>query len=138
MISVVWWSATGNTEDMALAVARGIEAAGKDVLIKNVNDISVEQALTCDAIAFGCPAMGDEVLEEMDFEPFFADIEGSLEGKRIVLFGSYAWGTGAWMEDWIERANNAGAIVVASIIACGSPDEATIAELEEAGKTLAE
>lgn len=138
MIGVIWWSATGNTEDMANTVASAIEATGKQALNKNVADISVEQALTCEAIAFGCPAMGDEVLEEMEFEPFFTDIESLLAGKKIALFGSYGWGTGAWMEEWAERARNAGAEVVGTVITCGSVDDDVNAELESIAEALAE
>lgn len=50
-----------------------------------------------DKIAFGCPAMGDEVLEEGEFDPFFSSIEGKLGGKKVALFGSYGWGDGQWM-----------------------------------------
>lgn len=138
MISVVWWSATGNTEEMANILARSLEAAGKEVVNKNVVDISADQVLACEAIALGCPAMGDEVLEEYDFEPFFTNLEGQLSGKNVVLFGSYGWGTGAWMDEWVERAKNAGANVLATVIACGYPDDSATEELEQAAKKLAQ
>ena len=53
--------------------------------------------------------MGSEVLEEAEFEPMFASLEGSLSGKRIALFGSYGWGDGQWMRDWYKRCDDAGA-----------------------------
>ena len=62
-----------------------------------------------DAVAFGCPAMGAEVLEEAEFEPYFQSVEPTLSGKRVALFGSYGWGDGEWMRSWYERTENAGA-----------------------------
>ena len=56
--------------------------------------------------------MGDEVLEESEFEPFFASIESTLSGKTIALFGSYGWGDGQWMRDWEERVKADGAVLL--------------------------
>ena len=39
-------------------------------------------------------------------------MEGSLNGKKIALFGSYGWGDGQWMRDWVERAQGDGAQVL--------------------------
>lgn len=85
--AVIYWSGTGNTEQMAQAIA---DAAGAELFA--VSDFSGSIA-DYDRIAFGCSAMGDEVLEEDEFEPFFASIEGDLSGKTIALFGSYGWAT---------------------------------------------
>ena len=62
--------------------------------------------------AMGCPAMGAEVLEEGEMEPFVMEVEGFAQGKRIGLFGSYGWGDGQWMRDWEERMKAAGAVLV--------------------------
>ena len=62
-----------------------------------------------DYIIFGCPAMGAEVLEESEFEPFFMQAEGTLMNKKVALFGSYGWGSGEWMQSWEERVEAAGA-----------------------------
>lgn len=95
--AVIYWSGTGNTEQMASAIAEG---AGAELF--TISEFSGDIA-AYDRIAFGCPAMGDEVLEESDFEPFFSDVEGTLNGKTIALFGSYGWGDGQWMRDWEDR-----------------------------------
>lgn len=136
MVGVIYWTGSGNTEEMALAVEAGIKAAGGEALVKRVEELSPEEALQCDAIAFGCPAMGDEVLEETAFDPFFSQVEGSLSGKKLALFGSYGWGSGGWMESWAERAKGAGADVVGTTIACGFPDDGAKAECEGLGKAL--
>lgn len=103
--AVIYWSGTGNTAAMAKAIAA---AMGEDTEIFSVDKLTGSVA-DYDKIAFGCSAMGDEVLEEAEFEPFFASIEGSLKGKKVALFGSYGWGDGQWMRDWADRTAKAGA-----------------------------
>ncbi len=136
-IAVVFWSGTGNTEAMANAVVDGIKAAGSDCDLYQVDDFKVEDMADYKAFAFGCPAMGAEVLEEDSFEPFFADAEKKLEGVPVALFGSYGWGGGAWMDDWSERTKEAGAKFIGSVVAENAPDDETITECENLGKDLA-
>ena len=106
---VIFWSQTGNTEAMASAIAEGAKGAGAAVDLKSVGDTNVSAALDCDLLALGCPAMGDEVLEESEFDPFFTDLEGQLAGRKVALFGSYGWGDGQWMRDWQDRVEGANA-----------------------------
>ena len=130
--AVIYWSATGNTEAMAKAVAEGV---GVEAVA--VSDFSGE-IKEYDAFAFGCPAMGDEVLEESEFEPFFASIEGELSGKKVLLFGSYGWGDGQWMRDWEERVKAAGAELVGGegYIVNDAPTDNDIEKLKELGTKL--
>lgn len=132
--AVIYWSGTGNTEQMAQAIA---DAAGAELFA--VSDFSGSIA-DYDRIAFGCSAMGDEVLEEDEFEPFFASIEGDLSGKTIALFGSYGWGDGEWMREWAERVRNDGAVLVndEGLIANETPDDAALADCKALGAKLAE
>ena len=102
-IAVIYWSGTGNTEMMAQAIAEG---SGGELF--KVSDFSGNLA-DYDKIAFGCPAMGAEVLEEEEFDPFFTGIENMLSGKDVALFGSYGWGDGEWMRNWEERTSASGA-----------------------------
>lgn len=111
-VLVVYWSGTGNTEIMAEKIAEGLENAGAEVDLRNVSDVDAGEVAEFDKIAFGCPSMADEHLEEDEFEPFFEDCEGDLAGKKVALFGSYGWGNGEWMEDWVERTQEAGAEVM--------------------------
>ncbi len=103
--AVIYWSGTGNTATMASAIAAGM---GEGTELYSVDQFTGDIA-EYDKIAFGCPAMGDEVLEEGEFDPFFSSIEGKLGGKKVALFGSYGWGDGQWMRDWAERTTKAGA-----------------------------
>ena len=110
-LAVIYWSGTGNTESMAQAVAEGAREAGADVSLFSVAEISAADAAGYDRLALGCPAMGAEVLEEGEFEPFFEALSASLSGKRVALFGSYGWGDGQWMRDWWDRAERDGAVL---------------------------
>ena len=137
MVGVIYWTGSGNTEEMALAVEAGIKAAGGEALVKRVEELSPEEALQCDAIAFGCPAMGDEVLEETAFDPFFSQVEGSLSGKKLALFGSYGWGDGQWMRDWQDRCAAAGAVLCGEGLTVNeAPDDIALAECTALGKAL--
>lgn len=132
-LAVIYWSGTGNTKLMAEAVAQGAGAGAK---IFSVADITPEEALTYDALALGCPAMGAEVLEEYEFEPFFAQLEAKLQGKSVGLFGSYGWG-GSYMQEWETRVQADGAILAQKgILALGEADAAVLQECEALGKVL--
>ena len=136
-IAVIYWSMSGNTEAMANAIAEGAQGAGAEVDVKQVSDITVDQALEYDKLALGCPAMGAEVLEESEFEPMFRDCESKLSGKKIVLFGSYGWGDGEWMRTWESECKADGAVFACPcVMAHETPDEDVIAQCKDAGKAL--
>lgn len=138
-IAIIYWSGTGNTEAMARAVEEGAKNAGAEVVLKTPGEISAGEAAAYDALALGCPAMGDEVLEEGEMEPFFTELEGSLSGKKVALFGSYGWGDGQWMRDWQDRVASAGASLCGGegVIAQNAPDEDCLKECEDLGAALA-
>lgn len=137
-VAVVFWSGTGNTEAMADAVAQGARGAGASVDVLGPSDFNATKVAAYDGIAFGCPAMGAEVLEEDEFEPMFADVKGALSGKPIALFGSYGWGDGEWMRDWEDDCKAAGAnLVVEPVMANEAPDDEAIAACKALGAALA-
>lgn len=137
MVRIVYWSGTGNTEAMANAVADGVKNGGAEVEILPVAAAD-ESILESEVLLFGCPAMGAEELEESEFEPFFSSIESRLRGKKVGLFGSYDWGDGEWMRAWQQRAEAAGAQMLADgVIAHNEPDAEAIAACEELGRLAA-
>ena len=138
-VKIVFWSQGGNTAAMAAAVAEGVQDAGSKAEIINVSDASAADLQSMKGFALGCPAMGAEVLEEMEMEPFMCELEGSLAGKSVGLFGSYGWGDGQWMRDWEERCKAAGAAVVGGegVICQETPDDGAIASCRALGKALA-
>ena len=137
-VAVVFWSGTGNTGAMADAVADGAREKGAEVSVITAGDFSEDMVADYDSIAFGCPAMGAEVLEESEFEPMFTAVEPSLAGKKIALFGSYGWGDGQWMRDWEDRCRQAGAdLACDSVIANDAPDDEAVSECKALGAALA-
>lgn len=137
-VAVVFWSASGNTEAMANAVVEGAKEKGAEVSLFFATDFNANMVGQYDAIAFGCPAMGAEVLEEAEFEPMFSSCESKLGGKNIALFGSYGWGTGDWMRSWEEECGNCGAnLVCDSVICCETPDDSGIAACKALGAAVA-
>ena len=138
-IAIVFWSGTGNTEAMANYIAEGVRADGGEVEMFGPSDFTAGQLDAFSAVAFGCPAMGSEVLEEDEFEPMFTALENSLRGKNIALFGSYGWGDGEWMRDWRDRCNNAGANLLDEngLIVNEAPDAEGEEACRELGRRLA-
>ena len=138
-IIVAYWSQTGNTQAMAEAVGEGIEAAGRKALVAEIGSVSMDELKNASVFAMGCPAMGAEVLEEAEMEPFVMEVEAFAAGKSIGLFGSYGWGDGEWMRSWAERMTAAGATVVGGegVICQEAPDEEALESCRALGKALA-
>ena len=136
-VAVVYWSSTGNTEAMANAVADGIREKGGEAVLHTCEDFDGSKVAEYDAIAFGCPAMGDEELEDSVFQPVFEACEPKLAGKKVALFGSYGWGDGDWMRSWEEKCQNDGvALAVDSVICNEEPDDEAQAACIELGKAI--
>ena len=138
-LAIVYWSGTGNTETMANCIAEGAKEAGAQVELMGPGDFSASRLSEFSVVAFGCPAMGSEVLEEAEFEPMFSQLEGSLGGKQIALFGSYGWGDGQWMRDWCTRceAANANLYDEEGLTVNEAPDAGAQEVCRELGRKLA-
>ena len=138
-VAVVFWSGTGNTGIMATKVAEGVTEAGGEATILPADQFNAEMMDSYDAIAFGCPSMGAEQLEESEFEPMFMECEPKLKGIKIALFGSYGWGDGEWMRTWAERMEQAGAQIDGGegLICHGTPGADAIDECESLGREVA-
>lgn len=137
--AIIYWSGTGNTEAMANAILEGAKEVNPETAIFNVSEISAADAADYDTLILGCSAMGAEVLEESEFEPFFTELESNLSGKKVALFGSYGWGDGEWMRDWQDRVNKTGATLIndEGLIINEMPDDEGINQCREFGKIAA-
>lgn len=137
-VYVIFWTQGGNTGQMAQAVGEGVTSEGKEVVYLQPGEAKVDELKNVAGFAMGCPAMGDEVLEESEMEPFVAEVETIVKGKTVALFGSYGWGDGQWMRDWTQRMKNAGATVVGGegVIAHEAPDADAVLACNELGKSL--
>ena len=107
-VAIVYWSGTGNTEAMADFIAEGVEAKGGTATIIQAADFGVERVPEFNTFAFGCPAMGDEELEDTEFLPMYDEVEPLMAGEKVGFFGSYDWNNGEWMDYWVQRAEEAG------------------------------
>ena len=136
-IAVIYWSGTGNTEAMAELIAKGIKDVTLDCDVMSVSEINANDAAEYEKLVLGCPAMGAEELEEDEFEPFMAELEGLISGKKIALFGSYGWGDGEWMRNWQDRCLSAGANLIGDegVICNDAPEDEDA--LIEFGKQIA-
>jgi len=137
-VAVVYWSGTGNTEAMANAVAEGIQSKGAEAELIQAGAFNAGEMDNYDAVAFGCPAMGSEVLEEGEFQPMFDDVTPKLGGKKIALFGSYGWGSGEWMASWEEACRAAGAALACDSVICNNaPEDDALEACKALGAALA-
>ena len=139
-VYIIFWTQSGNTGAMATAIGDGVKAAGKEPVFLSPSEANISELSGLNGFAMGCPAMGCEVLEETEMEPFVSEVESIIKEKKIVLFGSYGWGDGQWMRDWEERMKSAGAIIIGGegIIAHEMPQDADIDQCNNFGKQLAE
>jgi len=136
-IAVVYWSGTGNTEAMAEAVRAGAAEKGAEAVVLQTSEFDASMMDSFDAIAFGCPAMGAEVLEEDEFQPMFDSVEAQLNGKKIALFGSYGWGDGEWMRDWEDICKSNGAVLACDSVICNeAPDDDAIISCKALGAAI--
>ena len=136
--AIVYWSGTGNTEQMAQAVGEGVRQSGGQATLLQPGDFGADRLGEFDAVAFGCPAMGAEELEEGEFAPMFDGLEDNLSGCRVALFGSYGWGDGQWMRDWADRCRSHGAQLLQpeGLIANEAPGEEALAACRALGEEL--
>lgn len=136
--AVVYWSGTGNTAAMADAVVEGVKSAGGLPELFTAESFNSDIVDNYDFIAFGCPSMGCEQLEDTEFEPMFDSCKNKLKGKKIALFGSYGWGDGEWMQTWENDCKSFGADLVCDSVICNdAPDDEAVAKCEDLGKALA-
>ena len=135
--AIIYWSGTGNTEQMAYAVMEGIKEKAAEAALFAASEFGASMVKQYDAIAFGCPAMGAEVLEETEFQPMWDACEGALGGKKVALFGSYGWGDGEWMRSWEDACGSAGAVLACESVICNeAPNEEALEACRALGGAL--
>lgn len=126
-VAVIYWSGTGNTEKMANAIFSRLKEKEVEADLIEAGAFSASDIENYNGFAFGCPAMGNEELEESEFEPMFESVENNLSNKATVIFGSYEWNDGGWMIDWQERCEDDNINLVSDgLKAYGEPTEEDI------------
>lgn len=136
-VYVVYWSSTGNTQMMAEAVGEGVKAAGGSARLVEVSSMDADKLKDADSFALGASAMGAEELDG-DMDAFVASVEAFATGKTIGLFGSYDWGDGEWMRQWVSRMEAAGASIAGGegVIANLEPDADALEACRKLGEEL--
>lgn len=138
-VAVVYWSGTGNTAAMADAVVEGAKSAGADATLYEAADFNSSVASEYDGIAFGCPSMGADVLEEMEFQPMWDEVKDNISDKKVALFGSWGWSGGTWMDNWEEDAAECGITLACDSVICMEyPDDETLEACAKLGEAVAQ
>lgn len=136
-INIIFWSGTGNTEAMAEAIYNGSKKSKNSKLL-TVDKATIDDVKEADVLFLGCPSMGVEELEESEMEPFMESISKDILGKKIVLFGSYGWGDGEWMQNWEQRIKDCGGIIIEDSVICNeAPEEDNLNHLKSLGEKYA-
>ncbi len=133
-VAIVYWSGTGNTEAMANFIAEGAKSKGAQVDVMTSDAFTNDMVANYTAIAFGCPSMGAEVLEETEFQPMWDSVKDSLADTNVLLFGSYGWGDGEWMRNWEEETT---AKTLETYMCNEAPDSEAEAQCKACGEKLA-
>ena len=132
------WAVTHANRLQSFFYDKGVESYGNQWALDGSKEHSTDHSPGLEMCIRDSPSMGAEELEDAEMEPFMAELESKISGKKIALFGSYGWGGGEWMRDWEARIQSAGATVVngEGIIVNGEPDDDIIEELKALGKAL--
>lgn len=102
-----------------------------------VSDFDASMLENYDALAFGCPAMGSEELESEKFQPLWDEVKDHLGERKVVLFGSYEWADGEWLENRKADAEDASVNVIDSLAAYDAPGPQEQAACQALGAALA-
>jgi flavodoxin short chain len=136
-VNIIYWSGTGNTESMAKLIAEGAKEKGAEVKLLNVSDAKDEDIKEADVVVLGSPSMGSEVIEESEMEPFVESISPIISGKKVALFGSYGWGDGEWMRNWVSQMDDSGAnLVNDGLIVQEAPEGSYVEDCKNFGREL--
>lgn len=122
--SIIYWSSTGNTALLAEMIADTIDTKH----IKQVSNATGDD-LGTDVIFLGASAMGVEAVDDSEMLPFIEQHQDYFKGKQIVLFGSYDWGDGEWLETWEEVMTSYGAKSLGKLMVQNTPSD--LSEVEK-------
>lgn len=138
-VSIIYWSNLGNVSILADSIAKGATEAGAEVVIKHVSDATKEDVLNADAVAFGSPSLDGNKIEQKELSPFIKDVRDFNVGNiPMVLFGSYGWDEGKFMEDWKIQMEADKFQVIGTLAVKESPSDGELAKAEELGAKLVE
>ncbi len=141
-VLVVYYSLSGNTKQMAEAVAQGArEVADTEVVLRTGIEATLDDLLECDGIAVGSPDYFSYMAGGLKdfFDRCYYPSQGKVTGKPAVAFGS-AGGPPTTVLNCLEQAirwfkfNK----VAESVGASGSVAAGVLTECQALGRRLAE
>ena len=135
-LNIIYFSGTGNTEQIATYIEAGAKEAGVEVEMIAV-DTADESSVEADFIALGSPATGsEEVAPEM--VDYIESVKDKLSGRTVGLFGSNDWGEGDFMSMWIQDLFKEDISVVGEgcIVNLAPDDDEKIEKCKEYGKQI--
>lgn len=131
-VGIVYWSSSGNTEQMAEKAKEILESKGTEVIFSEVDSVNKDDFFSSDAFLIGGPAQGSEEIAD-DMLTFSNEIEKEIDGKKVILFGSFGWGDGEYMEEWQDLLKSKGAIIASKpVVFLESPDDEAFQNMENA------
>lgn len=135
-LNIIYFSSTGNTEQIATFIEEGAKAAGAEAEMISV-DVADESSVDSDFVAFGSPATGSEEVAQ-EILDYIESVKDKLAGKRVGLFGSNDWGEGDFMSMWIQELDKEDISVVGEgcIINLAPDDDEKIEKCKEYGKAI--
>ncbi len=141
-ILVVYHSMSGNTRQMAEAVAEGARSvSGTEAEVKEGLQATIDDLLQCDGVALGSPDYFSDMAGGMKdfFDRTYYPAQGNVTGKPCVIFGSAGGPSSVVVESLRTMAERFKLQEAAEPVgASGTPTEAVLAECRELGRKLAE
>ncbi|MGL5244257.1 MAG: flavodoxin [Sarcina sp.] len=136
-ISIIYWSSGGNVEVIANTILEELKSAGVDVKIKSVGDAEISDVTEADAVAFGSPSMDNNRIEQYEMEPFINEFKLLPNNNQdIILFGSYGWDDGKFMDEWAKRMKDYGFNVLGQLAVKESPSDSDLISARQLAQKL--
>jgi len=140
-ILVLYYTRTGNTEALAKAVAEGAKSVeGVSVIVKRVDYATVQDFVSCDAVAFGSPNYFDYMSGLMkDFFDRALSFKDMVKGKPAAAFTSGGSSSNSALLSLERMIDSFGLVKVAEgVVSSGKPTDRDLEKCRDLGRKLAE
>lgn len=135
-ITIIYDSATHNTEIMAKAIAEGVSSQGVDVKISHVHEAGLDDIKDIDGLILGSGTYHHEIMPALEVLIEKAK-DANLKGKVGAGFGSYGWSAEV-VELITNRLKGYGMETVDGLLIKEKPDEAGLEKCRQFGIKIAQ
>ena len=139
-VLVLYYSRTGRTEALAKALAEGVESKQGSAKVRRVDYATVNDFISCDALAFGSPNYFSYMAGLMkDFFDRALSIREKVTGKPAVAFSSGGGSSDAALAS-LERMIVSFKLekVTDGVVSQGEPSEKDLEACRKLGEALTE